>query len=544
MSRTTLVLCVLAALLAGPSSGASAAVPAWQAGDQLPHALPPAGAHAATAGATTWLIGARPSATTARLARAHGARPMRLSGAYVVPTARARALAAALHRRGLLRWTEPDRRLVRESAFEGNGGEDQWARGVVVAPGLTPPAQLAPIGIVDDVVDRTVADVAQAKVVAKSPIQSLDQEHGPEIAHGTEVASVAAARADGQGVIGIAPGAPLLSYGFKDLSCDEVVNGILDVVDAGAKVVNLSFAVTAADEQDCHAMRLAVASAFGSDAVVVAAAGNELLQGNPIVYPAAYPHVLSVGALDLGLQPAYFSSAGAALDLAAPGEDVPVAVPPRLDLDGNPDGVTRATGTSFAAPIVAGVASWLIGARPKLTAGQYADILRSSAKDVADPGWDDSTGFGLVDLAAALKAPTPPVDRYEPNDGITYVDGTSFSEPDPYIWKGGAAKTVKASVDPVEDPVDVYRIRIPAGRRARVSLTPSSGNADLRVYDGKAKDLTAKALARSSRGAGKTDSVRVTNRRTRARTFYVAVIAPSITSRSFDAPYTLSLRRG
>jgi Subtilase family len=545
MSRTTLLCLLVVALLALAAGPAAAAVPAWQAADRAPHALPAPGAHAAAAAAARdWLIGARPSRAARRIARAHGARPLLLRGAYALPAGRARAFAAALRRRGLLRWSEPDRTLVRQSAFEGNGGEAMWARGSVVAPGLTPPARLAPIGVLDDVVDRGVPDVAQAKVVAKSPITSLDQESGREIAHGTEVASVAAAQADGSGVIGIAPGAPILSWGFKDLSCQEVVDGLLAVVDAGAEVVNLSFAISAEDEADCHALRLAIAGAFASDALIVAAAGNELTQGNPIVYPAAYPHVLSVGALDLGLQPAYFSSAGAALDLAAPGTAVPVAVPVRLDTDGTADGVTRADGTSFAAPIVAGVASWLIGARPKLTAGQYADLLRASAKDIADPGWDDSTGFGLVDLAAALKAPTPPVDPSEPNDGITFVDGTAFGRADPYIWKGAGAKIVAASVDAVEDPVDVYRIRLGARRRATISLTPSAGNADLRVYDGHAKEVSARALARSSRPAGRTDTVHVANRRARARTLYVVVLAPSVASRSFDAPYRLRLKRG
>ena len=131
---------------------------------------------------------------------------------------------------------------------------------------------------------------------------------------------------------------------------------------------------------------------------------------------------------------------------------MPVAVPPELDRDGTPDGVTRADGTSFAAPIVSGVASWLMRARPGLSAGQYADLLRGAAKDVGDPGWDAGTGFGMVDLAAALKAKAPAADRAEPDDGIAYVDGTVFDKPDPYIWTGGAPRTVRASVTPSRTP--------------------------------------------------------------------------------------------
>jgi hypothetical protein len=253
--------------------------------------------------------------------------------------------------------------------------------------------------------------------------------------------------------------------------------------------------------------------------------------------------VVGVGALGLDLRPTYFSSTGSALDLAAPGASVPVAVPRSLDRDGTADGVTRADGTSFAAPIVSGVASWVRSARPKLTAGQYADLLRAGAKDVGDPGWDASTGFGLVDLAAALQAKTPPVDRFEPNDGISYVNGTVFDKPDPYIWTGGAAKSVTASVDPVEDPLDVFRVRLGARKQATIRLTPAAGNADLRLYDGRTKEVGGTPLAKSSLGAGRTDAVTVRNRTGSARTYYVAVIAPGPQPRTVDAPYTLKLAR-
>jgi hypothetical protein len=536
MSPTTLscpaAVVALALLLVAAPAGAD--TPRWQAFDRVPHALPAAGAHAAAATPDRWIVGARPGAATGRIARAHGARPLRLAGAYTVPRRGARAFASALRARGLLRYSQADTAVARASAYEGNGLETGWARGPVVAPDLIPPAQPATIGIVDDVVDTTLPDVAQAKVLKGSATtQVLDS-------HGTEVAAVAAAQLNGTGVVGIMPGAPLLSYGLKDLTCAEAVDGILTAAEAGSRVLNLSFGAT----EDCFLLQLAVADAFATNTLVVAASGNEFAKGNPIVYPAAYPHVLSVGALDMALAPASFSTANAAVDLAAPGEAVPVAVPLAFDLDGTVDGVTRADGTSFAAPIVAGVASWLIGTRPGLEPGQYSDMLRRSARDLGPAGWDKDTGFGLVNLAAALLAPTPPADPLEPNDGIAFVDGTAFSKPDRYLWDGGAAKTATASVDPVEDPVDVYRVRIKAGRRAKITLTPSAGNADLRVYPGRARSLAATPLAKSQRPTGRPDTVHVANRTAKAATYYVAVVAPSLKARTFDAPYTLRFARG
>jgi Subtilase family len=560
MSWTTpsgpFVLVALLVALAVPT-GATAS------GDALPHALPPATAPTATTTAR-WLVAANPSAATTRLARAHGARALTLRGTFSVPTSHARALAHALARRNLLRYTEADTALApaagaparRASAFEASPTGQTWARGTIVTPDLAPPAAFAPIGVLDDVVDAAVADVAQARVLKASPTKRLDVAAGVEpcgpsldairagacTAHGTEVASVAAGRADGQGVIGIAPGAPLLSFGYKTLTCAEVADGVLDLADAGAKVINLSFEI----DEDCRTLRLAIAAAFGSGALIVGSAGNDRGLGDPKLYPAAYPHVLTVGSVGFDTAtPSDFSSTGDGLDLAAPGEGIPMALPPALDLrDGTPDGLTTEDGTSFAAPIVSGVASWLIAARPKLTAGQYAGLLRAGARDVGRPGWDRRTGFGAVSLAAALAAPVPAADRGEPNDAIDHVDGSAFSTADPFIYRGGAARTIKASVTPAEDPADVYRIRLRAGARAKATLTPTGANADLSAYAGKAKFLTATPLARSRKAGTATDRITIRNTTRKTATFYVVVRTPASGAHTLATPYALKLAKG
>lgn len=388
------------------------------------------------------------------------------------------------------------------SAYEAD--PSGYARGFVVPAGLTPPSAFAPIGLVDDVVDGAdVPDVAQVKVLKRSPGQKLDLGGKDEVAHGTEVAAVAAGRADGQGVIGVAPGAPLLSWGYKTLSCAEVADGILALADAGAKVINLSFET----EDDCSALRLAVAAAYGDGALVVASAGNEADHGNPTEYPAAYPHVLTVGALNLGGTPADFSSSDRGVDLAAPGEAIPVALPAALDRDGTADGLTRVDGTSFAAPMVSGVASWLIAARPGLSPSQYADLLRRTAKDVGAAGWDAASGFGRVDLAAALTAPAPASDRGEPNDDAAQVDGTDFAKPDPYM-----AGTVKATAAPTEDPADYYRVRVKARSTKTIRLTTTARGLALSGYRGTTRV-----------GTGKT--IRLRNPSAKSRTFYAVVRA-------------------
>ena len=64
----------------------------------------------------------------------------------------------------------------------------------------------------------------------------------------------------------------------------------------------------------------------------------------------------------------------------------------------------RASGTSFSAPLVTGIASFLLSKNPDLTADQVKLILLQSARDIDEPGRDQSSGYGLVDARAALKA--------------------------------------------------------------------------------------------------------------------------------------------
>jgi hypothetical protein len=410
----------------------------------------------------------------------------------------------------------------------GNG--QGWTRGIVVPQGLQQPAAFAPIGIVDDPVDGTdVPDVAQARILASSPGKAPGSTH--VTAHGTEVASVAAAKADGAGVIGIAPGAPLLSYGYRedtgqDPTCGEVADGIVALADAHAKVINLS----AETDADCEDVRLAIGAAYGDGVLVVAAAGNAGDRPQfPHTYPADDPHVLTVGALGLGLQPASFSTPGDGVDLVAPGEGVPVALPPALDGDGTRDGLSVDQGTSFAAPMVAGLASWLIAARPGLTPGQYADLLRATAKDESGAGWDAKTGFGLPDLASALTAKAGAADRYEPNDAIDQVNGMAYDGADPY-----RSGTLKATIAPVEDPADVYRIRVKAHGRATAALT-GGGGAKLYAYPGTAK--------RFNNATGKMKAS-VHNTTKKAKTYYVAVREPAAARRAAtSSAYTLKLTK-
>ncbi len=518
-----------------------AAAPA-HAFDERPMTLPPpaSGVAAASTQPDRWIVGARPGAASERIARRLGARRITGASAYRVATPRARELAAQLRRGGRLTYAEPDVELRRSSAFDVTPGAGP--RSAVIDPGLVPPAPIpdgtrpsGAIAIVDDLVDVSLADLSA------NAIQVNDT--GPVLGpHGTMVASAAGAIFNGSGVFGAFPGVRLLSIGLPpQINCSDASAAIITAARTGARVINLSFGTTV----PCATLFVAVQRAYAFGALVVAATGNEFADGNPVIYPAAFAHVLSVAALDPSLQPTEFSSANAAVDVAAPGVNVPVAVPLAFDTDGAVDGVTVASGTSFSAPIVSGAAAWLATVRPALRNGQIADILRRSARDAGSPGYDASTGFGLVHLASALAEPTPAVDVFEPNDGIPFVDGSVFGRSDPYVWRGAGRRTLNGSVDRVEDPVDVLRIRLPARAQLRIRLRPRSGNPNLAVYRGSARSLeqTERIIARSRRSARATDSVRFTNRSARAATAYVVIDVSTRAGTPLNASYRLEFQR-
>ncbi|MGH2840790.1 MAG: S8 family peptidase, partial [Solirubrobacteraceae bacterium] len=416
---TTRSICIATAALA-----LIAAPTAQAARNDLPMRLP--GARSAGQPAS-WLVGARPGVATSRIAKAHGARQLKQHTVYRLPAERARAFAADLRRAGTLTYAEPNARLYRSSAFDSN--PFGWSRVAIVDPGVNPPPPgNAAIAIIDDVVDKSRPDLIHVTLGTPGPVLG---------AHGTEVASAASGLFNGSGVFGIFPGAPTLSVGIPpDIDCGTAANAIVAAAQAGARVINLSFG----GPGDCATLYVSVQIAYAAGSLVVAAAGNEFAAGNPVIYPAAYPHVLSVAAIGPNGQASEFSSENTAVDVAAPGVGIPLATPVAFDTDGSADGLTVADGTSYSAPMVAGAAAWLATARPTLTNGQLADILRRSARDLPPAGYDTGTGFGLVKMGPALAAPTPARDVLEPNDAIFFVDGTVFAKPDPFVWKGKGPK--------------------------------------------------------------------------------------------------------
>jgi serine protease len=307
--------------------------------------------------------------------------------------------------------------------------------------GLRSDAVSQVVAVLDTGVDSGHPDLAGRLVAgfnAVSPGSSTADTDG----HGTFVAGVIAANTNnGTGAAGVTWNGrvmPVQVFAGELAFDSDIARGIVWATDHGAAVINMSLG-GAAYSALLHA---AVRYATERDVVVVASSGND---GSGVAqYPAAFPEVLAVGATDEAGRLVDFSSYGDWLDLAAPGFNVVSTVPGGAYAVGD--------GTSFAAPIVAGLAALVRSQSPALTQAQVGDRLRAAARDPGPRGFDPYYGWGVLDAARALGAslaadlPMADLGPDEPNDVPERATPISVT------WNPG----VQRSLD-VEGDVDWYR---------------------------------------------------------------------------------------
>lgn len=256
--------------------------------------------------------------------------------------------------------------------------------------------------------------------------------------HGTFVAGIIAARTDnGIGIAGINPWAQIMPVKVADAlghsNSVDVAQGIAYAAHMGARVINVSIA----GETLTQIEQVAIDEAAKAGALVVVAAGNDGADVRNIS-PAGLKGVITVAATDHEDQRAGYSNWGGSVDIAAPGSDIlslraiqtdllqfiDEEYEPGANILGTDRHYYRLSGTSFAAPYVAGVASLLFSLRPELTAAQVKRMILNSARDIDVPGLDQNTGWGLLNAAAALQAdPEFFVEARIENVAVASVDG-------------------------------------------------------------------------------------------------------------------------
>lgn len=257
--------------------------------------------------------------------------------------------------------------------------------------------------------------------------------------HGVHVAGIAGgASNNGQGSAGVCWGCQLLNVKVAQgngVNMDAVIRGISWAVENGAQVLNMSFESNGqpCSHPDLTAIRDAIAFAISRNVTVVAAAGNQGLDAANTV-PASCPDVISVAATDRDNTLAPYSNRDT-VTLAAPGGGVArdgtgygagIGCPADEASHFTPsvEGVLSTwttsnnfhcarylSGTSMAAPHVAGVVGLMLSRNPSLSPAQIRQILQSTAQPVKSPGY----GAGLLDAqAAVLQAAPLPVNDAPP----------------------------------------------------------------------------------------------------------------------------------
>ena len=239
--------------------------------------------------------------------------------------------------------------------------------------------------------------------------------------HGTFTAGIVAATInDGQGIAGINRGVKIMPLRVLNFlgrgQAAQIIPAIIYAADHGAKIINMSI------EQDMamrsQGLQWAVDYAYKKGVLVVVAAGNQGLDTST-TSPSGLNHVLTVAGTDIHDKRLGFSNWGPSIKISAPAEEILSLRARKTDMlvmFGEKEYVKRramlgpdakyyhATGTSFAAPFVTGVASLILAKNPNLTPDQVEHMLLMSADDVESPGWDQLTGYGRLNARKALEA--------------------------------------------------------------------------------------------------------------------------------------------
>ena len=213
--------------------------------------------------------------------------------------------------------------------------------------------------------------------------------------HGTYVAQVLCGIGD-CGVKGVSQKAaliPLRCFSNEKSNISYIIQAIYDAVDIyHCDIINMSFGM----ESESVLLHEAIQYAYESGVIMVAAAGNvtENAEQGTIFYPAAFPEVIGVGAINHELMVSAFSQQTTAVSVCAPGEGLIMISP-----SGSP---IMQSGTSFAAPFVTGEIALLKQLDGHIDAYNVDTILRERSVDLGETGYDTIFGYGLPNIIGLI----------------------------------------------------------------------------------------------------------------------------------------------
>jgi thermitase len=262
-----------------------------------------------------------------------------------------------------------------------------------------------PIAVVDSGIDTTNPDLT-AQVIGGWNFVTNSSDTADTLGHGTAVAgTLGAATNNGIGVAGVTWRNPILPVVAVDSTGEAAYSNLAAAIqyaaDQGARVINVSVEGSSSSS----VLQDAVTYAWNEGAVVVAAAGNN--SSSAPGYPAACTNAIAVSATNQSDGLASFSDYGSWITLSAPGT--------YIETTNEGDNFGEWEGTSFAAPIVSGVAALVLAVNPSLTPQALVTLLEQNSDQVGGPGFSPYFGWGRVNAyravtaALGLAAPPPPV---------------------------------------------------------------------------------------------------------------------------------------
>lgn len=283
------------------------------------------------------------------------------------------------------------------------------------------------------------------------PYNGITDEWGPvalidDNGHGTHVTgTIAQCTNNGIGTAGVAPGVSIMPVKVMDHEASATTmtlyRGMVWAIEHDADIINLSLGI------DCHnpwpdcsdpVIDFLLESATEAGIVIVASSGND--GGSLVSTPANHPSTIAVGATTIADIPAPYSAHGPALDVVAPGGSQYAGIWQET-MDGSGVwGYYSWSGTSMAAPHVTGTVALMRSVNPAASPEYIREILASTAVDLDQPGWDEESGFGRIDAAAAVEkvryVPGDPCPSDVACDGIYGVDSTAVWSVRPTLSNG------------------------------------------------------------------------------------------------------------
>jgi subtilisin len=247
------------------------------------------------------------------------------------------------------------------------------------------------IAILDTGIDYTHVDLKDCVKGGVNFTTEDRSDYMDRCGHGTFCSGIIAAAENGTGLIGIAPNSNL--YAVKVLndkgqgSINWLIQGVNWCIENNIDIISMSLGFT----QDTPEMRNIISKAYDKGIIMIAAVGNDNRE-TEVEYPARYPEVIGVTAVDNCDELGNFCTTGSKVEVSAPGVNITSTYLNNLYAIGS--------GTSFAAPHITGAIALIQSGslkhfKQKLNFIEVKAFLDMHVQDLGEPGKDNKYGYGL-----------------------------------------------------------------------------------------------------------------------------------------------------